>query len=114
MPDDLGSLVGQGRRAVGAILFIGAATNTYDVYSAVNSSPWTAESFGGDPKKAASCRNYVRHAVGISSAYGLAASLIARSWWPVIGTLAANGYMFWMYERALGRAADSGSTSWGS
>ena len=100
------------RNAFAALLFLAASTNAMDVYSAVNSSPWTAESFGGDAAKAASVREYVRHALVITSVSAVITGLIAKSWWPVFGMVLADGYMFWLYERALNRAASSGSTEW--
>jgi hypothetical protein len=99
-------------KAIAALLFIAASTNAMDVYSALNSSPWTAESFGGDPGKARSCREYVWLSIGITSVYGLAATVIARSAWPIAGTILADAFMFWVYERALNRAEAKGSTSW--
>lgn len=100
------------RRTLGALLFIAASTNVVDVFSAVNSSPWTAQSFGGDPEKAESCRKYVRHAMVIAGAYSAAAAWIARSWWPIVGAVAAEGYMWWLYDDALNKAVETGSTDW--
>jgi hypothetical protein len=99
-------------RAVSALLFISASTNALDVYSALNSSPWTAESFGGDPEKAAACKEYVLHSVAVTSFYALVAAAIAHNWWPIIGALIANAYMIWLYKRALTRAVQRDSTSW--
>lgn len=101
-----------GRRAVGALLFLAAGTNALDVYSALNSSPWTAENFGADPEKAKSCREYVTHSIVVTSFFGITSSIIAESWWPVIGTLLANAYMYWLYERALSRGATAGTSQW--
>lgn len=102
------------RRTMSALLFIAASTNVVDVFSAVNSSPWTAQSFGGDPEKAESCRRYVRHAMVIAGAYSVTAAWIARSWWPIVGAVAAEAYMWYLYEEALGKAAETGSTDWES
>lgn len=102
------------RGAVGALLFLQAATNVFDVYSALNSSPWTSENFGADPEKAASCREYVWHAVGWTTFYCGLAAIIAKSWWPIFGLVLANVYLVWLYERALGRGAVSGSDGWAS
>lgn len=99
-------------RAISALLFIGASTNVMDVYSALNSSPWTAENFGADPAKAASCKEYVWHAIGFSSVYCALASMLAGSWWPIIGGVIADGYMYWLYNRALKRGAAAGSNGW--
>lgn len=103
---------GSGNKAIAALLFIAAATNAMDVYSALNSSPWTAESFGGDPDKAKSCREYVWLSIGFTSVFGLAATVIARSAWPIVGTVLADGFMWFIYERALARAGAKGSVGW--
>jgi hypothetical protein len=99
-------------RAVSAILFIQASTNAMDVYSALNSSPWTAQSFGADPEKRKACMEYVHHSLGVTLFYSASATVLARNWWPMIGWSLASGYMYWLYQRALKRAQDSGSTSW--
>jgi hypothetical protein len=91
-----------------------AGTNALDVYSALNSSPWTAESFGGDPEKAKACKEYVAHSIGLTSFFGLTAAIVGHSWWPVIGTILANMYMYWLYNRALIRAQNRNSTDWDS
>jgi len=103
---------GADRRALGALLFIASMTNAMDVYSALNSSPWTAESFGADPDKARACMEYVWHSIAVTSATAVAAAMIAESWWPVVGMAVADAYMYWLYRRALGRAQARGSTSW--
>jgi len=95
-----------------AILFITSATNALDVFSATNSSPWTAENFGGDEEKVASLREYVMHAIiltGVTNAIGAA---LARSAWPLVGAVVASGYMWWLYERAVRRGMESGSDGW--
>lgn len=100
------------KRALSAILFISASTNALDVYSALNSSPWTAQSFGGDPEKAKACREYVWHSIAVTSFYAITGAVISRNIWPVVGAALANGYMYWLYDRALNRAVESGSQSW--
>jgi hypothetical protein len=100
-------------RAVSAILFIQASTNALDVYSALNSSPWTAQSFGADPEKRKACMEYVYHSIGVTAFYAIAAAAIARNAWPIVGMVIADVYMYWLYTRALKRAVSSGSTSWG-
>jgi hypothetical protein len=107
MPDVYGD-----RRAIGALLFLAAGTNALDVYSALNSSPWTAENFGADAQKAKSCREYVTHSIVVTSFFGVTSAAIAKSWWPVIGTVLANAYMYYLYERALSRGAAAGSQGW--
>lgn len=97
------------KNTAAALLFMAAGTNAYDAYSAVNSSPWTAETVGGDEKKAASMREYCYHAVVITSIYALGGAMIAQSWWPIIGGGVAGVYMYWLYARALKRGFDEGS-----
>lgn len=103
-----------GGNVVGAILFIQALTNVFDTASALNSSPWTSENFGADPEKAKSCREYVLHSVAWSSGMMIVAAYIARSWYPILGAVAANVYLYWLYERALRRGAVAGSGGWAS
>lgn len=100
------------KREISAILFIQASTNALDVYSALNSSPWTAQSFGADPDKRRACMEYVHHSIGVTAFYAIAASVLAQNPWPIIGMVIADAYMYWLYTRALNRAVSSGSTSW--
>lgn len=114
---DVGSGFGLGSDAArvgAAILFLQASTNAMDVFSAVNSSPWTAENFGGDQAKSASVREYVWHGVGLTVFYITGASVLARSWWPIVGGGITLGYMYWLYCRALERGAARQSTDWSS
>ena len=101
------------RNTAAAILFMQAGMYSLDAFSAVNSSPWTAETVGGDEKKAGSMREYTYHAVGITVVFAVGAAVIAESWWPIIGGFLAVTYMFWLYMRALKRGFDEGS-SWQS
>jgi hypothetical protein len=101
-------------RGVSALLFLTAGMNVLDAYSTLNSSPWTAESFGGDPAKMASLRKYVGHAAGYSTIYCVAAGVVAGSWWPVFGALVNNAYLWWLYRGAAQRGAQTGSLGWQS
>jgi hypothetical protein len=101
-------------RAIAALLFMNSIVVTYDMYSTLNSSPWTAESFGGDPEKAKSCLNYVHHGVANSMVYAGVSTIISGNWWPVVGAASANAYLYWLYTRALDKAKKSGSTGWGT
>lgn len=98
--------------AAGAILFMQSAMMTLDAYSTLESSPWTAENFGADPIKAKSCREYMMHAVAYSMGYAIAGAVIAQSWWPIIGAVISNGYLVWLYLRALDRGKITGSKGW--
>lgn len=99
-------------RALAALLFMTSAMMTLDAYSTFESSPWTAENFGADPIKAQSCREYLMHAVGYSMLYATASSYLAKSWWPLVGASISNGYLVWLYLRALDRGKAAGSTGW--
>lgn len=100
--------------AAGALLFMGAVMVAMDCMSSLNSSPWTSETFGASPEKAASSREYVRHSVVVSGGLSVASAVIAKSWWPIIGVVATNAYLVWIYERALQRGEASGVEGWGS
>lgn len=97
-----------------ATLFLIGYYEFFNLVGALNSSPWTAESFGGDPEKNASAKRYVRHAVlngTIASGLGV---LVGGTWWPLIGTTGAAAYTWWLYDRALAKAELSQSVSWQS
>src|SRR5215469_1826933 len=100
------------RRAIAAVLFLQGIMAGYDVFSAVNSSPWTAESFGGDPEKEASLREYINHGLTITLLTTTAASAIAGSPWPLFGAMAACAYMYWLYMRAIQRSKEQGNIGW--
>ena len=102
------------QRALAGTLFLAASTNAMDVYSAVNSSPWTAETVtGGDVEKEASLRRYCLHAIGQTLLInGLAAILAGALWWAVVfGALLECAYMTWLYYDAVcrGRAKKAAS-----
>jgi hypothetical protein len=101
-----------GQRQVGALLFLTAGMTTFDAYSTLNSSPWTAENFGGDPAKLRALREYVAHAVVFSMAFAVASSVLAGSLLPLVGAGVANVYLAWLYRRAAIRAQARGSTGW--
>lgn len=108
----MAEVVGAKQKSVAALLFLTGSMTTLDAYSALNSSPWTAESFGGDPVKLASMRSYVRHAIVFSTGYAAVSAMIAESMWPLAGAVVANAYLWWLYERAAARAQEKGSTTW--
>lgn len=98
--------------ATGAVLLLVAVDASLNAYSAINSSPWTSESFGGDPEKAKSCMKYVKIADATTIGLGLLAMMISRSPWPMIGAILVVALMHWLYMRALSVAKDSGSKGW--
>lgn len=103
------------KHALGAILFMQASMNTLDAYSTLNSSPWTAESFGADERRAAALKEYIGHAVVYSMAYAWASALIVRGrlgWWIILGAVITNVYLVWLYMRASRRGREAGSGDW--
>jgi len=102
--------------AVAAILFMQAINETMQAYGTLNSSPWTAESFGADDRRASALKEYVGHAVAFSMIMGVAAARIAsgRSATYAIlgGTIATNIYLVWLYNRASARGRAAGSSDW--
>lgn len=96
----------------GAALTLMALAEGFNVYGALNSSPWTAENFGADPEKAKSCRHYVLQADAVNVLLGIGTSLIAKSPWPLVGLLMITVYMHIAYERALKKGAVAGTSGW--
>lgn len=109
---DGSEILGGSDKIASGLLFMGAATMTLDVASALNSSPWTAESFGSDPHKREALKFYVWQGVFVTAGFTLASALLSGNPWPIIGGIIANAYLIWIYYRALNRAQASGSTSW--
>lgn len=108
--EELGS-----KRAIGAILFMQATMNTLDGYSTLLSSPWTAESFGADDRRAKALNEYLRHAVVFSMGYAIASALIVGGrlgWYVILGALITNAYLIWLYMRASRRGRAAGDTNW--
>lgn len=99
-----------------ALLFMTASMNTLDAYSTLNSSPWTAESFGADERRARALKEYVAHAVVYSMAYATAAAFIARGAKAtaaiIIGAVVTNAYLVTLYMRASARGREAGSAGW--
>lgn len=89
-----------------------ALAEAFNVYGALNSSPWTAENFGADPEKARSCRRYVIQADIVNIALGVGTSIIAESPAPFLGILVISVYMHAQYERALRKGKTAGSKGW--
>lgn len=100
--------------AAGAILFVTSYGQIWEVISALNSSPWTAENFGADAGKAKSAREYLAHSTANGGVIALIAAYVSRSKWPLVGAGLGIGYAWWIYQRALRRAGNSESVGWGS
>jgi len=103
-----------GGDATGALLFITAYGQIWEIISALNSSPWTAENFGADAGKAKSAREYLAHSTISGAAIAGLAAAVARRWWPVVGASLGITYAWWIYTRALRRATATQSVGWGS
>lgn len=99
-------------QALSAGLFLMAVHEAFNAYGALNSSPWTAENFGADPEKAASCRRYVLKATGANLVLGIGSWIVSGSPAPFIGIAGVSAWMWWEYEKALEKGAVAGSTSW--
>lgn len=100
------------RKQVAALLFMTSAMMTLDAYSTFMSSPWTGENFGADEEKTRSAKEYLCHAAGFATAFAVASSIMAESPMPLVGSLASNGYLVWLYLRAFRRGAVAGSAGW--
>lgn len=102
--------------ALAALLFLAAINETMQAYGTLNSSPWTAESFGADDRKAASLREYVTHAVVFSMTTSAIAAWVARgktaTWAILLGAAGTNAYLVWLYLRASQRGRAAGSSNW--
>jgi uncharacterized protein YaaW (UPF0174 family) len=107
-----------GDDALAAILFLSAINETMQAYGTLNSSPWTAESFGADDRRAAALKEYVAHAVIFSMATAGIAAVVARgrkATWSILGGAAlVNIYLVWLYMRASQRGRAAGADSWAS
>jgi hypothetical protein len=102
--------------AMAAVLFLAAINETMQAYGTLNSSPWTAESFGADDRRAKALREYVAHAVVFSMMTGTVAAVIARGRRATVaiigGTIGTNAYLVWLYTRASKRGRAAGSSDW--
>ena len=105
-----------GDDAVAALLFLASINEAMQAYGTLNSSPWTAESFGADERRAKALREYVAHAVIYSMAYATAAAFIAHgkaaTWAILIGAVVTNSYLVMLYMRASARGREAGSAGW--
>jgi hypothetical protein len=98
--------------AAGVGLFILAAAESFNVYSAFCSSPWTIRNVGADGEKGRTAMIYATMAGGANIGLGVGASLLAKSWWPLVGTTAVTIAMTLIYRHALAEAQRTGSAGW--
>lgn len=100
-------------RALWAVLFYQGTFAGYDIYSALDSSPWTVETAGGgDPRKEKAQRKYMKHAAVRTVAAGVIGSLIAGSVWPIIGASLVTVDMLYLYNAAIKANKSGGGQSW--
>lgn len=99
---------------IGAVLFLNGYYEFFNLAGAFLSSPWTMESFGGDPGKNKSARSYVKKTIIRGTLVSGGGVIISGMWWPLIGTAIAAADLWWTYNGALGRAEQSGSVAWQS
>jgi hypothetical protein len=99
-----------------AVLFLAAINETMQAYGTLNSSPWTAESFGADDRRAGALKEYVAHAVVFSMTTSFIAAWVAHgqkaTWAIILGALGTNAYLVWLYNRASARGRAAGSSGW--
>lgn len=105
-----------GQDALAAVLFLASLNETMQAYGTLNSSPWTAESFGADERRAKAMREYVAHAVVFSMLAALIAAWVAHgrkaTWSIVLGAAGTNAYLVWLYLRASRRGMEAGDSDW--
>jgi hypothetical protein len=105
--------LGATNRGVQGLGFAAGIYLAYDAMSTLNSSPWTHQTFGGDPGKAESAQHYVRLAMGSSTALAAMTSLLMGSYAPLAGCTVANVQLFYVYwkagQKAKGDGADTGN-----
>lgn len=99
---------------LGALLFITSYYEFFNLAGAFLSSPWTMESFGGDPGKNASARGYVRKTVARGAIISGAGVVISGTAWPLIGTAIAATDLWLTYNGALNRSQQTGQVGWQS
>ncbi len=97
-----------------ALLFIASCTNALDVFSAVNSSPWTAYNFANDEDAQKALKYYVMHAIIITALTNVGGAMIAKRFWPVMGAAVASAYMYWLYEDAVRKGQSDNVEGWES
>lgn len=105
-----------GADALAAVLFLSAVNETMQAYGTLNSSPWTAESFGADDRRAKAMKEYVCHAVVFSMGTAGVAAWVANgrkaTYAILLGAAGVNVYLVWLYLRASKRGREAGSATW--
>jgi hypothetical protein len=108
MAGEMTGLDSRTNRGVQGLGFASGIYLAYDCMSTLNSSPWTHETFGGDPGKAESAQQYVRMAIIRSTGLAALTSWLMGSITPLLGASVANADLFYVYWRAKTKAVDRG------
>lgn len=87
-------------RTATAIAFMVAVGESFNVMSALNSSPWSAENFTSDDQMTDSLMKYVKWTAVVCVTMGAVASAIDRTPWPLVGTVTVTILAWWLYDRA--------------
>ena len=95
-------------RGVQGLGFAAGVYIAYDAMSTLNSSPWTHETFGGQPGKAESAQHYVRLAMIRSTVLAVLTSWLMGSITPLVGASVANADLFYVYWSAKEKATKRG------
>lgn len=89
-----------------AVLYMVTVDASLNVFSAQNSSPQTTELFAKDRK--ATLMKYVWIGDATTLALGIFASVIAGSYWPLLGAVTVAVFMHFLYVHAARKGSSSG------
>jgi hypothetical protein len=108
-----GELTGESRtnRGVQGLGFAAGIYISLDCMSTLNSSPWTHQTFGGDPAKRKSAQGFVRLGIASSTALAALTSVLMGSWSPMVGATVTNAGLWYVYHQAGQKAAQGGGES---
>lgn len=108
MAGEMTDVGGRTNRGVQGLGFAAGIYLAYDAMSTLNSSPWTHQTFGGQPGKAESAQHYVRLAIVRSTALAVLTSMLMDSITPLLGASVANADLFYIYWKAKEKAVSGG------
>lgn len=87
-------------RTTTAVAFMVAVGESFNVMSALNSSPWSAENFTADDEMTSSLMKYIKWTAGVCVTMGAVATYIDGTPWPLVGTVTVTILAWWLYDRA--------------
>src|ERR1700722_4287652 len=88
------------KRSIQGLGFASGVFLAYDCMSTLNSSPWTHQTFGGEPGKAEPSQHPLPLAIAPSPALAVLTSWIMGDLSPLLGASVANADLFWVYWKA--------------